>query len=48
MFKVKKKDTRAVSTNCVFMFIDVVLVPFLLILDISLRFLVFLLLTLHR
>ena len=28
MFNVKKKDTRTVSTNCVFMFIDVVLVPF--------------------
>ena len=32
MFKVKKKHTRAVSANCVFMSIDVVLVSFLEIL----------------
>ena len=34
MFEVKKKDTRAASTNCVFESIDAVLVSFLLILDI--------------
>ena len=28
MFKAEKKDTRATSTNCVFMSIDVVLVSF--------------------
>ena len=33
MFKVKKKDTRAMSINCVFMSVDVILVSFLLILE---------------
>ena len=44
MFKVKKKDTRDTSTNCVFMSIGIVLVSFFVNFGpISLRFLVFLL-----
>ena len=47
--KVKKKDTRARSINCVFMSIDVVLVSFFVDFGhISHHFPVFLLLTLNR
>ena len=49
MFKVRKKDTTAMSTNCVFMSIDVVIVSFFVNSGyISYCFLVFLLLTLNR
>ena len=46
MFKVKKKDTRAMSINCVFMSIDIVLESFFVHFgDISDHLLVFLWLT---
>ena len=49
MFRVKKKDTRATSTNCVFMSMDVIVVSSVVNVGHNLhRFVVFLLLALNR
>ena len=49
MVKVKKEDTRATSTNCMFMSTDAVLVSFFVNFGhISQRFLVFLFLSLNK